>query len=366
LEQSFSVLIPDGDNGYALFVAHCLAHCPNVRIYVLAEKRSSPIQFSRYCRCITYKPNGSDKKAFLNTVTDVVKQNAIDVLLPTGIPGISFAIANREALSKVVALPPLPDPRPFQIANDKWLLAQFLEENGISGPKTMLVTESNLEKGIRDLEYPVLLKPTGAAGGSGVRRVESPAEIQSYLRAQDKAKLQGCFVVQSLLPGRDVDFSVLALKGKLLATTIQRGIIPNKQKFAPPIAIEFIKDERFFEASRKLFSALNSSGYAHVDTLLDARDQSINILDINARFWGSLRGSLVAGVNFPYLACLAALQIPFSPPDYELAHYYHTKVAIRESLFRRQDNGKKGRISFQETGLRFLVQDPVAEILRGS
>jgi predicted ATP-grasp superfamily ATP-dependent carboligase len=364
LKQSFSVLIPDGESEFALFAAHCLAQHPNVQIFVLCEKAWSPIRFSRLCRTLTHKLSTLDDEAVLQLLADIVHKHRINVLLPTGIPGISFTIANRDALSEFVAVPPLPDRKSFEIANNKWLLSQFLEEHGLPGPKTILLTESILEKGLQQLEYPLLLKPISAWGGDGVDRFENSTSLRQHLESQDFEKLFGHFILQAFLPGRVVGFNVLSLQGNILATTMQQGIIPNTHKFAAAGAIEFIKDVRFFEASRQLFSALSWSGYTNVDTLCDLRDNKINILDVNPRFWGSLRGSLVAGVNFPYLACLVALQIAFPPPDYDLAHYYHAKTALRESLFRGRGKSSEHRIAFQETGLRFLLLDPLAETMR--
>jgi len=72
----------------------------------------------------------------------------------------------------------------------------------------------------------------------------------------------------------------------------------------------------------------------------------------------------VAGVSFPYLACLAALNIPFSVPDYQLAQYIHPKTAVREGMAKLFGKNSKNKFVFQETGLRFLVADPLAETIR--
>jgi hypothetical protein len=87
-------------------------------------------------------------------------------------------------------------------------------------------------------------------------------------------------------------------------------------------------------------------------------------LEINARFWGSLRGSLLAGVSFPYLACLAALNIPFPMPDYELVCYIHPQTALRYTIMRFMGNRRGGDFAFHETGLKFLLADPLAEAIR--
>ena len=146
--------------------------------------------------------------------------------------------------------------------------------------------------------------------------------------------------------------------------TMQKGIIPNTQKFAAAGGIKFIHEERFFSIAQRLVSTLGWTGFANIDTLHDYRDDQLKILEINARFWGSLRGSLVAGVSFPYLACLAALDIPFQIPDYNQVYYIHSKTALRQGLLKLLGPSRENGVSFWETGLRFVFSDPLAEVLR--
>ncbi len=363
--ESFSVLIPDGESEFAVFVAHCLAQFPNVKLHVLAGERWAPIRFSRYCHTYTFRQTGPDDEACLDAIADVVKKRKIDVLLPTGTDAIAFAVANQEALGAFVAVAPVPDPKSFEIANNKWLLAQFLEECQIPGPPTVLVTCDDLfETRLRGLEFPVLLKPVSGWGGEGIERFDDALDLRRYLEQQDPGQMQGRFIVQSFLTGYLLDVNVLSCNGKMLATTMQRGIIPNKQKYAASGAIKFIKEDRFNAIPHQLISALRWSGFANVDTLIDSRDDQLKILEINARFWGSLRGSLVAGVSFPYLACLAALAIPFPMPDYQIVHYVHPKTALREGLARLLGKSREHEFSFAESGLRFLLTDPLAEGVR--
>lgn len=365
MEQSFSVLIPDGESEFALFAAHCLARYPKVKIHVLSERRWAAIRFSRYCRTFTCRAIDGGEVAWLEAVADLVKKHKIDVLLPTETNGIGLAVKHHDVLSKLVAIAPIPDVRGFGIANNKWRLAQFMSEHDIPGPPTTLVTlDETFERQIQAMKFPVLLKPCTAWGGDGIERFEDIAGLKAYLAGREPEHTRERFVVQTALTGFVVGVNVLAQNGRILATTMQRGIIPNTKKFAAAGAIRFIKDERFLSAAEKLIRALDWSGFANLDTFYDSADDQLKILEINARFWGSLRGSLVAGVSFPYLACLAALNVPFPPPDYELARYVHTKTAMREAMLRIVGKNREKEFAVKESGLKFLLSDPLAELVR--
>ncbi|MBN1582230.1 MAG: ATP-grasp domain-containing protein, partial [Anaerolineae bacterium] len=361
-QKSFSVLIPDGESEFALFVAHCFAPFSNAKLHVLSREQWSPIRFSRFCASYTLMRAGSDDASRLEAVADVVKEKGIDVILPTETKWISFAVANHDALSAFAPVVSLPDPESFEIANNKWLLAQFLQQHQIPCPPTVLVTYDDIfEKKLQDLEFPVLLKPVSAWGGEGIERFERLDDIKRYLDQRDQDRTREKFIVQTLLPGFVVGVNILSREGQMLATTMQRGLIPNTQKYAAAGAIRFIREARFAEIAQKLVSAFSWSGFANVDTLYDSRDEQLKILEINARFWGSLRGSLVAGVSFPYLACLAALDIPFPIPEYELARYFHPTTVVRERLARLLGKNRESPPAFRESGLKFFWADPLAE-----
>lgn len=364
-KRNISVLIPDGESEFALFVTHCLARSDNVKLYILSTESWPATRFSRYCHTFTHMPRPSADKTYLESIAEIVKKHNIDVLLPTETEWISFAVANKEVLSKFVAVVPLPDRETIKIANDKWLLAEYLSKHDIQYPPTIPVTGDDLfRERLSQLEFPVLLKPVTAWGGEGITRFDTLSELHAELHPQKIDQIKGKYIAQSFLPGRVVGVNVLARHGKLLAVTMQRGIIPNTQKYAAAGAIEFIQDNPFFEAVEKIVTTVRWNGFANLDMLHDGRDNQLKLLEINARFWGSLRGSLVAGVNFPYLACLAALDIPFPVPEYELVNYFHSKTAVREIIKNRLDKNAARKIAIKETGLKFLAIDFLAEVIR--
>jgi predicted ATP-grasp superfamily ATP-dependent carboligase len=240
-----------------------------------------------------------------------------------------------------------------------------MQEYGIPTPPTVLCTlNSDFEQQVNHLGFPVLLKPVTAWGGEGIRRFDNISQLYEFLEQCDSEKIKNRYIVQSFLSGYVIGLNVLCREGQLLAYTVQRGFIPNPQKYAAAAAIQFIEREGVLEIGKKLVSALKYSGIANVDMFYDTRENQIKVLELNARFWGSLRGSYVAGVSFPYLACLAALDVPFPVPDYQLTRYIHPKTALKEGMLRVLGKSQYERFPLEETGLRYMLADPIAETLR--
>ena len=51
-------------------------------------------------------------------------------------------------------------------------------------------------------------------------------------------------------------------------------------------------------------------------------------------------------------------------PNYELARYFHSKTALREGMMSIIGKSYEDGMAFRETGLRFLLADPMAEATR--
>jgi predicted ATP-grasp superfamily ATP-dependent carboligase len=364
MANKLSVLIPDGENEHVLWTARSLAHSNQVKLHILSNERWTPVRFSRHCRLYKFLPSGSDHKTRLNALAEIAKRVHADIILPVSEEGVLFATTQREGLSQLAALPPIPDIDSLQIARNKWLLNQFACQHDLPVPKSALVTlDPDFDQRISNLEYPVLLKPTSLTDGQGIQRFDTPSDLRGFLKSQDETLFKDKYFVQTYVPGSDLGLSVLCQNGEILAFTIQRGIISETQRFGPLMALEFIRQDDVLEIGQKLLSALRWNGIAQIDFRRDSRDGQVKILEMNARYWGSLLGSLVAGVNFPYLACLAAQGISFPVPTYRLCKYAHATTAIKEGLLGVVGKNSLKGFSFQETGLKFFLTDPLPELI---
>jgi D-aspartate ligase len=362
---SFSVLIPDGESDFALFVVHAFIDHPQVKLYVLSNQRGAPARFSRHCHKYILRKFGPNADARFDAITEVVEQNHIDVILPVEMEWIAPYDAKRHALSELTAIVPVPDSKTFEVANNKWRLLQLLQKQGIPVPPTVLCTlDSAFEQQVRQLEFPVLLKPVTAWGGEGIQRFDNTSQLYEFLERCDGEKIKNRYIVQSFLTGYVIGLNVLCREGEVLAYTSQRGFIQNPQQYAAAAAVQFINSEEALIAGKKLAAALKYNGVANMDMFYDTTEKQIKPLELNARFWGSLRGSYGAGVNFPYLACLAALNIPFPVPDYKLTRYIHPQTAIKERIRRTLGKSQYEQFPLKETGLKYLLADPIAETLR--
>jgi D-aspartate ligase len=292
-----------------------------------------------------------------------MKQTNADIILPVAKPTIKLLLTHGKALIQVAAISLAPPLEMFEVVTDKWLFANFLAKNSIPSPVTILYRHnSGFEQDIMRLRFPVLVKPLQGGAGRDIRYFSNLEELKLHFK---KAELSGKpAIIQSYINGYDIDCSVLCKDGRILAYTIQKGFFPGKDAFSPPAGVDFIHQAQVYDILEKLMKTLNWSGVAHIDLRYDEDGEQFKVIEINPRYWASLIGSLRAGVNFPYLACLTSLGKVFPIPEYQNIRYMSIVVRL-ELLKQRFFLGKRKASPWMgETDLNFLLKDPLPEIFK--
>ncbi len=122
--------------------------------------------------------------------------------------------------------------------------------------------------------------------------------------------------------------------------------------------------KKLLDLAVKVYNSVECRDFGRVDFRLRQDTGAPTILEINPRYWRSLLGSVVAGVNFPYLACLLALNIPFPHPTYANGRYIHeSRVAMRQLIMQALRTGKTANFRFGETCLMLAARDPFPELI---
>ncbi len=352
-DERLVVLIPDGEAKEALLVARCLAASARVTLHALSAQRWPELRFSTHCARFHHFEDTQDEPQRLRMIQDIVQRYRIQVILPVSDRGIRWWAARQDAVRRTVPLAPVPPPDAFDTATDKSRLASFLARHELPHPETRIcVTGQDPFESVGSMSFPVLAKPPMGRGGFGIQCFDTSEQLRVFMEQLPNG---AAYVVQSYLPGIDMGCSVLCQDGKVLAGTVQQVIVPGAPRFSAPVGIELRDDPTTMAIIGRLMAALNWSGVANVDLRRDARTGQVNILEVNGRFWATLGGSLNAGVNFPYLACQAALGRSFPFPPIQAARYFRTKRFALRALA----GGGQLQVRRTETDLPHLLADPV-------
>ncbi|REG83447.1 carboxylate--amine ligase [Algoriphagus antarcticus] len=359
--RSFSVLIPDGECTYATSVVRCLAEQKNIKTIALATDKNAAVRFSRYTSKFIYNVYGESNEERLTGIIDAIKKTNADILLPVDVGTIRLIAENKEKLSKLIAIAPIPEVNSFDIADDKWLLSLWLKENNIAHPNTILFKSTNsLDETVSSITFPTIIKPRKGSGGKGIYIFENKEEFKSWYTEFDHSEDQ---IIQSYIKGYDIDCSVICSEGRILAHTIQKGL-KYTVAYQWPYGVEFLDNDEIFNLVKEVVEKFKWSGVVHIDLRYDEVERKAKLIEMNPRFWASLAASLFAGVNFPYLSCLSGLKRELPVLKTQEKRVLRTGPALKMTfnrLFKKQDY-----LPFDNTFGEFIMKDPLPNLFSKS
>ena len=348
-----SVLLIGYDSNLFLGVIYCL-RSSNFSIYILTSNKKNAAKYSRFCKkTFLYQ----DANGALNSIISIVEHYHIDLIMPIDELETRFVHEHHEQLSKYAVCTWATDTHMFDIGINKGLLADFLSKNGLPCPVSGTAGDSReLELKAERIGYPVLIKPNRSSFGRGIRKFDNWNDLKAFYEEAKPGSNE--FIIQPFIIGSDITCNVICDNGKILCHTIQESPVKTGSNFSNNDVLDFHDDDEVIKVVGKMMMLLKWSGVACVDMRRDNRDRSVNILEINGRFWASVVVSyLKAGVNFPVILAKLALGEEVTIPKQKPA-----KQISLNDYFRLKLAGKA--LSFKDTKYISYVADPFARFLQ--
>ena len=290
---------------------------------VISDWHAPRVRYSRYCRRYNRVPRGSLHESLPGSVDWGLEQycrdNDISVVIPADL-ATTLSIARLERSH--LPLFPIASADVLETLHDKWRFHLLLSKLGVRVPPTELLDVHHPEA--CSLSFPVLIKPRANEGGTGIVRCDTPLQLAAAAAEARTEHPNESWLVQSMIRGHDVDISVLADRGELVAFTIQRDEAHDKK--------QFLIDERLRAAAAAIVRATQFHGLAHFDMRVAADSGDVYAIECNPRVWGSLPYSVWAGVNFIELGCQIARGRRPSTPDAPTEQVWHQGIAPRRML----------------------------------
>lgn len=363
--KKITVLLLDAEQDpIGLTVIRCFGESPGVNLHIATKKKWAKSRFSRHVTAVHLIQPSNDAAVMIKEIRRVAEKVRPDVIMPIHEPTIALLAGREDELQDLARLSPLPDPQSFNTAVDKGELAFLMVKEGIPCPVTLDCAETlppwpEVEK----LGYPLMLKGRYGTGGETVCKIENGEELLTEFNRLTKAGNR-C-ILQEYIRGFDICCNVLAENGEIKVYSIQKGIVNESKTFAYSLVYKFEQNEQVLDNARRLIKALNWTGVCHIDMRMDEKTGIPKVFEINARFWGSTFGSVLAGVNFPYLACLQGLGATLSIPSFH-NEYYFTRGILGNPFKKEVWAAIRQGIpySLRRTNFPAFLQDPLPEIIQ--
>lgn len=286
-----------------LKVLYCLY--PVAETHVIASSPENLAMRSRHAvRKQVFPINDRTRTAeALELINTYCAREGIDVIVPGDIGTTAFLAEYGSSISGAALFPASPGERLSAIHN-KWTFAERLMDAGLATPRTRYIeSAAGLDEATaEDVGFPMMVKPLTCESSHGVVRMTDYRKLRDYV---DSGRPYSAppLIMQQFVDGQDIDISVLADRGRIIASAVQY--------WAPEGELVFQEDPEMFELASAIVRLFEFHGVAHFDMRRDRHTGKIYVLECNPRFWYTLPAAMWCGLNFVELGIRATLGLPY-------------------------------------------------------
>lgn len=237
---------------------------------------------------------------WLSGLRAILERERFDVVIPTNDMWVTALQRHRTELAPYGNLYLLNEPA-FDIFFDKMKTRDLACSLGIPVPEEIVISRLEDTAAASSLGFPLVLKPARSLNESagGARNVVRQVFSEAELIQQSDAMLQmGPVAAQRFVAGHGVGVELLTCDGEPLLTfqhqrmheafgsgsSYRKGVAPSTHLV--DAALQMLRNVRY-------------TGVAMVEFRVDPCTNTWVLLEINARFWGSLPLALASKVDFP-------------------------------------------------------------------
>ncbi len=249
-------------------------------------------------------PRGDDP-TFSQVLLDICTERGIDVLIPTVDSELLGVAKRKDEFEAAGTQLVLASQATLETCLDKWKLQEACEGH-VRVPRCE-VAEADFDP--TSIELPAFVKPRSGSGSRGIALITEISELERLPR-------DGTMLVQENLPGPEYSVDVLADRdGRVLA------VVPRERmKVDSGIAVtaRTVHDPDLEEFGRAVAERIGLTGVANVQAKGAAGGEAA-LLEVNARFPGTMPLTVASGVDMPGLCVKEALgeSMPEGTIDFE-------------------------------------------------
>jgi predicted ATP-grasp superfamily ATP-dependent carboligase len=289
--------VTDGEFKHTLGIVRSLA-ARGHEVHLLARSTRAPAVHSRAVARWHAAP-ASTEPGFDARLAGVAAALAPVSLIPVGSGAMAAADRLRDRLPAGVRVA-LPPPAALAAANDKAVTAALARSLGVRAPEERAVASSaEARVAWAELGAPLVLKSAREEGRKVLRYVRREAELDAAFAAV-RHGASGGVLAQRWIEGEGFGFSALYWHGRRLRWFMHRRVREWPPSGGTSACAESVPEAPALErAGSALLDALAWHGVAMVEFKGGLAEGALALIEINAKFWGSLDVALASGVDFP-------------------------------------------------------------------
>ena len=196
--------------------------------------------------------------------------------------------------------------RSILITSNKYEMRKALKTAGIATPQFCLVDNiEGYEQRIKELSFPLIVKPVDRSGSRSVTKVECVAEVKDAVQNAIEQSFCKQAIIEEWIDGEEYSCECISYEGKHQFLALTKKFTTGSPNFIETGHIEPAKldCDVYQRVIQHIFSALNAleirMGASHSEFKID-RDGIPHIIEIGARMGGDCIGSHLVKLSTGY------------------------------------------------------------------
>lgn len=245
-----------------------------------------------------------DDELFFDKIKEIIRREKVHVILPcldTFLLPFSEKRKEFEEVGTELILSPI---KTIRICRDKWLLYESLHKS-ISMPRSAIPsTDQSLSSNVdfikRNISFPMIIKPRMGSGSKNVFITQDDKELELFLRKVSNP------MIQEHVIGEELTVDILVNKERKPLAIVPRKRLEVKAGISVKGVIEMDK-KKILDVGRRLCDSLEFFGPVNVQVILDKKNDTPKVTEVNPRIAGGMSLTVAAGINMPLLSVYLAL-----------------------------------------------------------
>ena len=195
-------------------------------------------------------------------------------------------------------------------ANNKYLMRESFSKAEVPCPKYMVATPDTLKTpsvldGLREFQYPIIIKPSDRSGSLGVSKICTPAEYYPAINQAMKVSFRHEAMIEEFIDGREISVEFISYQGHHYPLQITDKVTTGAPHFVElehhqPSSLSKDMYETIYSITEKALNALGiTNGASHSEYKITPKGR-IAIMEIGARMGGDFIGSDLVRLSTGY------------------------------------------------------------------
>lgn len=194
-------------------------------------------------------------------------------------------------------------PEIVEQCTNKYAMRKCFANAGIPSPK--FTRTDSVNDTVREMEFPLIVKPTDRSGSRSITKVYEAAELQPAIDRAVKDSFENMAIVEEYIAGDEYSLESISYKGEHHFLTITKKYTTGEPNFIETGHIQpsDLSPEMQGRVKEMIFSALDAlgvqNGAGHAEFRVDEK-WNIRIIEIGARMGGDCIGSDLVQLSTGY------------------------------------------------------------------